>query len=206
MNLQGHVKIYAKNKEGRIVKASKANTLTYDARNVMARMVAQSYSNNVGSSPKELRIGPSHLTLIGDGVAASSPRGDNAASMLTNIIQKSAMAGGGDSTIDFTLPTQDVAPGATVRDIHSTVSVTQSPISGSVDSDFAEVKITIEIDPDTLDTTTPIHQIAIWSAEPGSTPTTEWDIPRVFSVATLASDITIDPSLYYSVIYTYKFR
>ncbi len=204
-NMEGQVKIYAKDKTGRIITpVKKLNTITYGARNILAYMFLQGFNNSTGT----LRISPKMITLAnGDSSSPADSREDTGDTI--NGVNWAGALGGGLAKINLHESTQDV--GGT--DIINSVTVTPSATSGSgVDSDFAEVNMTITIPPDALDisgtaTESQLKQIIVWSEDPDHVPTdTPYDNPRVLSVATLPTPIDIQAGVYYVIIYTYKIR
>ena len=204
-SLEGVVKIYAKEKAtGRIVQVEKGNAIVYSARNILADMVAQNLAGPAGLNPYI-----ANMTFMDDsvGVLPSNVRDDDgdAGAAFANTVTESFSAN--PLSIDLTSATQAVG----ALSITNSSVVSYSPVTGSVDSNYATVQITSEIEDGILVAGVGlgedhIRRIVIWDKDPvpGGVPDAT---ARVFSVATLPSPgVLITAGLYYIVSYSYKIR
>ena len=204
-NIEGEVKIYAKEKAtGKIIKTFKQNAIVYSARNILADMIADQLA---GAAPTLNQIG--YITLIDNSVATlpSNVRDDDgdAGASFANTITESFSSN--PLVIDLTSAVQSI--GALTITNNSVISY--SPTTGSVDSNYATVQMTAELQDGILVAgggagEDHIKRIVVWDKNPvpGGTPD---PTARVFSVATLpTTGVLITSGIYYVISYSYKIR
>ena len=210
--LQGFVKIYGKDSNGKLVTPKqKGNAITYNARNILADMLVQAYDN----SSETITTSVSHIMLLNRNSSDYlDPRENQGEYTLDPKYQNSVLFFDETKTlVDITEPLTSVS-GKVVK---STMAVNNySPIEGDNSSDFysmVEYKVEFdinnfklilndrgEVDPD-IDSNY-IKQVVVWAGDPDSGVIT----PRVFSAAIFPEPILLQPEVYYTVSYHYTIK